>query len=408
MRFPAAWYQIEQVLTERVPSLRPAQARGLATWLYGTVSGGSACQSAVILAWLAEGYGEAAIRQRLREFLRDGADKAAPCTTAVDVPTCFAPLLTWMLDWWTDGRRLALAVDATNLRGELAMLVVSVVYRGNAIPVAWHSCTTTSKGPGQARDSWTEALLALLGRLRPAVPRRMQVLVLLDQGLRSPRLRQQIRAYGWHPLMRLPRDTWVRPAGAAAFVSAQSLVPQPGDGWVGRVTVYKQRHTQVEATLVVVWDDGQQDVWVLVTDLPPRKVGAVWYALRMWIELGFRALKGVGWQWQRTRRTDPTRVARHWLVLAVVMLWTLAIGTRAEDAAACGQPPAHLRRPPRIRAGPAPRRYSVFSRGRVWLQRAVVRGRLWTRLWLTPEPWPDPRSTLMLVYHHHTIQARPP
>jgi hypothetical protein len=25
----------------------------------------------------------------------------------------------------------------------------------------------------------------------------------------------------------------------------------------------------------------------------------------MWVELGFRALKGLGWQWQRSRRTDP-------------------------------------------------------------------------------------------------------
>ena len=30
-----------------------------------------------------------------------------------------------------------------------------------------------------------------------------------------------------------------------------------------------------------------------------------WYMLRFWIELGFRALKSVGWQWQNTRRTDP-------------------------------------------------------------------------------------------------------
>jgi hypothetical protein len=40
----------------------------------------------------------------------------------------------------------------------------------------------------------------------------------------------------------------------------------------------------------------------------------------MWIEFGFRALKGLGWRWERTRRTDPDRVARHWLVLAVATL----------------------------------------------------------------------------------------
>lgn len=406
MRFPAAWYQIEQTLTERLPPLRPAQTRGLATWLYGTLSGGSACQSAVSAEWQAEGYGAAAVRQRLREVLRDGGQKAAPCTTEVAAAACFAPLLTWLLDWWTDGRRLPLAVDATNLRDDLAMLVVSVLYRGSAIPVAWQGAATTPKAADQPRASWTAAILGLLARLRPAVPARMEVLVLLDQGLRSPRLRQQIRANGWHPLMRLPRDTFVRPQGEPAFVPAHSLAPLAGDGWVGRATIYKQRHTQVEATLLVVRDADQQDVWVLLTDLAPRKLGAVWYALRMWIELGFRALQGLGWQWQRTRRTDPVRVARHWLVLALATLWTLAVGTRVEDAAALGRPPPRLYRPPAaVRPTRGGRRASVFAQGAPRLRRQLLGGRLWTRLWLTPEAWPDPLPRLHLTYH---VATRPP
>lgn len=400
MRFPAAWYQIEQTLSARLPALRPAQRRGVATWLYGTLSGGSACQSAVIAEWVAEGYGAAAVRQRLRETLWDGEQKAAPCTTAIEVAACFSPLLTWILDWWTDERRLPLAVDATNLRQDLAMLVVSVLYRGSAIPVAWQGATTTAKAPGQPCQSWTEAILRLLAAVRPAVPPRLQVLVLLDQGLRSPRLRQFIRAAGWHPLMRVPRDTLVRPAGTRTFVPAQTLVPLTGDGWVGRATIYKQRRTQVEATLVVVRDTDQQDVWVLLTDLPPRKVGAVWYGLRMWIELGFRALQGLGWQWQRTRRTDPVRVARHWLVLALAMLWTLAVGTRVEDAAAVGRPPPRLYRPPTsVRPLRGGRRVSVFAQGAPRLRRQLLSGRLWTNLWLTPEAWPTPLPRLQITYH---------
>src|SRR5947209_2732885 len=84
---------------------------------------------------------------------------------------------------------------------------------------------------------------------------------------------------------------------------------------------------------------------------PAAAAGRVgWYASRMWVELGFRALKGVGWQWQRSRRTDPARVARHWLVLAVASLWVLAHGTRVEDARERGLPPARLRVPPASRA----------------------------------------------------------
>ena len=41
------------------------------------------------------------------------------------------------------------------------------------------------------------------------------------------------------------------------------------------------------------------------------------------------AIKSLGWKWDKTRRTDPARISRHWLVLAVATLLTLAYGTRA-------------------------------------------------------------------------------
>ena len=69
---------------------------------------------------------------------------------------------------------------------------------------------------------------------------------------------------------------------------------------------------------------------IILTGLPPDRVGVSWYALRFWTELGFKALKSLGWQWQKTRRTDPTRISRHWLALSVAALLALADGTRVE------------------------------------------------------------------------------
>lgn len=388
MRVPAAWYQLEQTLAERLPVLRPSQQRGLATWLYGTLASGSASQTSVIVEWLAAGAAEAAIRQRLREFLWDGADKAAPCTTAVDVNGCFAPLLSWVLDGWAGARELPLAIDATNLRDDLVVLAVSVLYRGTAIPVAWQVLSTAPKGRGRPRDSWTNALILLLHRLAPALPTTLAVLVLVDRGLRSPRLRHTIRGYGWHPLMRLEGGTWVRPLAARGFLPARHLLREAGTAWVGRAQVHKGKQTGVQGTLIVVWDQGQQDVWVLLSDLSPDRVGVVWYALRMWIECGFRTLKSLGWQWQRSRRTDPTRVARHWLVLALATLWTVAAGSAVEDTTPL---------PARVRPTATGRRYSLSTRGRAWLRHRLVRGDLPTHFTFVPEPWPQPHPRLQIT-----------
>ena len=137
----------------------------------------------------------------------------------------------------------------------------------------------------------------------------------------------------------------------------------------------------------------------MITDLPPDGVGICWYGLRFWIELGFRALKSVGWQWQHTRRTDPDRVARYWLVLAVATLWTTAYGTRAEDADFVGVPPERLRSPRPCPGYSGTRRNSVMKRGISCMTRQLLQGRLWLQLWLLPEPWPTSLPRLQITYH---------
>lgn len=390
MRFPPGYYQIMASITTYFPHLRPAQQRGLALWVVGTILAKSACQHAVLAALSVTGSWDA-LRARLREWLYAGADKAAPCQTQVEVDRCFAPLLRWLLAWW-QGDTLALAVDATTLRDEVTVLAVSVLYRGTALPVAWHVLPANQPG------AWMAPILRLLRGLRPAVPRGMTVLVLADRGLWSPRLWQRIRRLGWHPVLRLPSTATFRPAGWRRRVVARTLVPAPGHAWVGAGVAFKARSRRRAGTLVVLWDVGQAEPWVVLTDLAPERGPVCWYGLRLWVELGFRALKSLGWQWQRTRRSDPDRVARHWLVLAVATLWTLAVGTRVEDAARQGHPPARLHTPPPLGAPSRPRRRSVFLLGWHWLLRQVAAGRLWRRLWLAPEPWPTPGPAVILTY----------
>src|SRR5690242_21782718 len=91
----------QRLLETYLPHLRPAQQRGLAGWVAGVLAAQSGCESAVRLALAPRGEPDHATRARLREVLCAGRERAAPCGTSLDVAACFAPLLRWVMAWWT-------------------------------------------------------------------------------------------------------------------------------------------------------------------------------------------------------------------------------------------------------------------------------------------------------------------
>ena len=390
MRLPRECYQMQQVIETHLPHLSRPQLTGLVLWVCGAVLAGSACQNAVASALSPWGRWNN-LRQYLREWLYDGSDRARPCRTELDVSLCFAPLLRWVLSWWRSGR-LALAVDPTLKGDQTTAIVISVVYRGCAIPVAWRIHRATQRG------SWMDPTVELLRELAPAVPKEMTVIVLCDRSIASPKLWRQIRAQGWHPYMRYRKNVSFC-AKDGRRLPARAFVSRPDTAWIGTGTAFSKATVKRRCTLLAVWYVEQEEPWIILTDLPPDEVGVSWYALRFWIELGFKAVKSLGWQWQKTRRTDPARISRHWFVLSVATLLTLAYGTRVEDAYDRRLAPGNLRTPPRAlapthrssREKPG-RTVSVIRYGIAWLRRLLHRGRFWSRVWLLPEPWPEPQA----------------
>ena len=288
MRLPKECYQMQKTIETHLPHLSQPQLTGLvpvsstgqALWVCGAILAGSACQNAVASALSPWGRWNN-LRQYLREWLYDGSDRTSPCQTQLDVTLCFAPLLRWVLAWWRSGR-LALAIDPTLKGDQTTAIVISVLYRSCAIPVAWRIHRATQKG------SWMDPTVELLKELAPAVPREMTVIVLCDRGISSPKLWRQIRAQGWHPCMRYRRNITFCADGGKRL-PAQRFVSRPDTAWIGRGTAFSTPAAQRRCTLLVVWYAEQEEPWIILTDLAPDKVGPSWYALRFWIELGFKA-----------------------------------------------------------------------------------------------------------------------
>ena len=122
-----AVYQWTEVITTHLPQLSKPQAAVLALWSLGMVVARSCAVSAVSL-FLARGLERKpnTVRQQLREFCYEAKAKRGKPRQELQVETCFAPLLAWVLSWW-EGHQLALALDATTLGQRFVVLVISVL-----------------------------------------------------------------------------------------------------------------------------------------------------------------------------------------------------------------------------------------------------------------------------------------
>jgi len=315
-------------------------------------------------------------RQRLREFYQEAAAKRGGRRRDFDVTTCFAALLRWVLSYWSC-RRLALALDVTNLGDRFHVLCASVLYGGIGIPVAWRIL------PANQPDPWHPHWCDLLARLAPAVPPGFVVVVLTDRGLESARLFAAIAAVGWHPLMRVKAAGQFRPAGWVRWHAFGRLVPRPGARFAAAGQAYRTAAPPLACTLLGCWQEGHAEPWLLLTDLAPAAASPCWYAFRAWVEQGFKVIKGGLLHWQRTRMSDPGRAERLWLAIAVTILWLVVIGAvvegdrRRETVGELGA------------AAAPPRRQRLLEVGLAEWLAAQLSGRPLPRGPLPPDPWPD-------------------
>jgi hypothetical protein len=367
------------------------------------------------------GQGFHTLRSRLQEFYQPAEAKSGRHRAELDVTTCFAPLLAWVLRGWRSPR-LALALDATSHGDRLTVLSIAVVYRGEAIPVAWKVL------PANVPHAWEPEWRALVRAFAGAVPAGYTVIVMTDRALYARWLYREIQALGWHPVMRITKLSKFRARGSRRAVGVTELAPHPGCRWQGRGTAFPTHaERRLECTLMARWGEGYDEPWFLVTDLEPRCAEGLWYGMRSWIEGGYRLLKRGGWEWQATQMTDPDRVERLWLALAVATRYVLAIGGEADEAqfadamvpepadrparSASGRPPARAgRRRPRAprreaerRPGPArqPRRrptgtkwrlVGIFAQGLAVLFSVLIHGHDLPRPSWRPEAWLEIQS----------------
>jgi hypothetical protein len=315
----------EDVVTHFSGHLSRPQATVLALYSFGMILAQKCGLTSIVLV-LAPilGLGVLTVKSRLQEFYQPKYVKSGSKRRELDVRACFVPLLDWVLKDWPS-YRLALALDATSLADRLTVLSISIVYRGCSLPIAWKVLRAN------VERVWNPEWVVLLDEFQYRLPAHWTVIVMTDRGLYSRRLYLAIRALGWHPLMRVTSGMFLK-NGSKRAKSFSEFVPRPGGRWQGcGVAFPRKADRRLDCTFLACWEEGQDEPWFLLTDLPPAQAEPLWYGMRAWVEHGYKLFKSAGWHWQHSRMTDPARADRLWLVIAVATRYVLAVGGEAED-----------------------------------------------------------------------------
>lgn len=316
----------KQIISYRFPGLTLPQVSGLATWSFGMVmtQSSSLTKVSTLIAKVNQEQ-ENTVRQRLKEWYKSGKAKAKKGNkrASMEVTECFGSLLQWIIDLLPQTtRELPVAIDATSIGQNFTVLSVNVLYRRCAIPIAWKIVKGTEKG------SWKPYWQQLFQSLKDIVPMNWKVIVSADRGLYASWLYAEIVALGWHPFLRINHQGQYRYSDSSLWQPLNSVVTRQNPLWSGQVTCFKTN--PINCTLLARWDDGYTDPWLILTDLKSTDADVSWYGFRAWIECSYRDVKSDGWQWHKTRLRQPDRAERHWLAMAVAMLWMVTLGGEQE------------------------------------------------------------------------------
>ena len=147
----------------------------------------------------------------------------------------------------------------------------------------------------------------------------------------------------------------------------------------------------MQCTLLARWDEGYEEVWLIVTDVAPAQATAVWYGMRSWIEGGLKDTKRGGWGWHQTKMVDPERAERLWLAIAVATLWAVSVGGEVDANLPVSSlealPQTHVARRTATKRS-RPRMLSCFARGIITIVGLLIRGDGLVLGRFVPEPWP--------------------
>lgn len=212
---------------------------------------------------------------------------------------------------------LVLVMDGSEVGRGCMALVVGVVYKKRALPIAW---VVVKGSKGHFPE---ETHVALIEQVQPLVPGGAQVIFLGDGEFDGTTLLATVDGFGWEYVDRTAKNTILSVEGDEfAF---EELGVQPGECLaVPDAGFTRQAYGPVLA--IAWWKKGYKEPIYLVTNMELAEEACHWYTKRFRIETFFSDQKSRGFHLHKSHLSDPKRLSRLMIAACLAYIWIVFLG----------------------------------------------------------------------------------
>jgi Transposase DDE domain len=218
---------------------------------------------------------------------------------------------------------LVLVMDGSGVGRGCTALMIHVVDKGRALPLAWR----VRQAP---KGHFPEELpLALVALIRELLPAGTQVVLLGDGEFDGTRLQHTLQQAGWSYACRTATSTVATWAGETFRLDALGACLKPG-----RLIECKEVHVTREAygpiLVLCWWAKGYHKPLYLVSNMATAEAACRLYEKRFRIETFFSDQKSRGFHIHKSHISDVQRLSRLLIAACLAYIWVVYLGSVCE------------------------------------------------------------------------------
>jgi len=218
---------------------------------------------------------------------------------------------------------VVLVMDGSGVGRGCTALMIHVVYKGRALPLAWR----VRHAP---KGHFPEDLhIAVVELMREVIPEGASVVLLGDGEFDGTALQATLHEAGWSYACRTAMSTTATWDGTPFRLDTLGACLKPG-----RLIEVKNVHVTREAygpiMVLCCWAKGYQEPLYLVSNMSTAEEACRWYEKRFRIETFFSDQKSRGFHLHKSHISDPQRLSRLLIAACLAYIWIIYLGSLCE------------------------------------------------------------------------------